>query len=82
MTFTCTDAGSGLQIGGSPAAPVTPRSANDGAGPAVHGDAVDVAGNKSGTDVTGINIDKTKPTLSGVPPRTRTPPAGTRATSP
>ncbi|EWT05669.1 hypothetical protein N864_03055 [Intrasporangium chromatireducens Q5-1] len=67
VKFTCDDVGSGLQTGVAGCAGDTTLS-NDGAGQKVHGDAVDVAGNHSGTDVTGINIDKTKPTLVGVPP--------------
>ena len=66
VQFTCADVGSGLQTGVAGCAGDTTLS-NDGAGQKVHGDAVDVAGNRSGTDVTGINIDKTKPTLVGVP---------------
>jgi hypothetical protein len=62
VTFTCTDDGSGV-AGCAGDTTLT----NDGAGQKVHGDAVDVAGNRSSTDVTGINIDKTRPTLIGVP---------------
>jgi hypothetical protein len=66
VTFTCTDVGSGLQTGVAGCAGDTTLT-NDGANQKVHGDAVDVAGNHSSTDVTGVNIDKTKPTLVGVP---------------
>lgn len=66
VKFTCADVGSGLQTGVAGCAGDTTLS-NDGAGQKVHGDAVDVAGNRSGADVTGINIDQTKPTLVGVP---------------
>lgn len=65
VTFSCADVGSGLQTGVAGCAGDTTLT-NDGAGQKVHGDSVDVAGNRSGTDVTGINIDKTKPTLVGV----------------
>jgi hypothetical protein len=40
---------------------------NDGKGQTVHGDAIDVAGNRSSTDFGPVNLDKTKPTLLGVP---------------
>jgi hypothetical protein len=66
VAFTCADVGSGLQTGVAGCAGDTVL-ANDGAGQSVHGDAVDVAGNRSSTDVTGINIDTAKPTLKGVP---------------
>jgi hypothetical protein len=33
----------------------------------VHGEAVDVAGNRNSTDFGPVNIDKTKPILIGVP---------------
>ena len=64
VTFTCADIGSGLQTGVAGCAGDTTLT-NDGANQSVHGDAVDVAGNRSGADVTGINIDTTKPTVSG-----------------
>ncbi|MGW5238156.1 OmpL47-type beta-barrel domain-containing protein [Monashia sp. NPDC004114] len=66
VKFTCTDGGSGVQTGVAGCAGDTTLQ-NEGADQSVHGDAVDVAGNHSGTDVTGINIDKTKPTLVGIP---------------
>lgn len=66
VTFKCDDVGSGLQTGVAGCAGDTTLT-NDGASQSVHGDAVDVAGNRSRTDVTGINIDKTKPTLVAVP---------------
>jgi len=66
VTFSCDDVGSGLQTGVAGCAGDTILT-NEGAGQSVHGDAVDVAGNTSGTDVTPINIDTTKPTLVGVP---------------
>jgi hypothetical protein len=66
VTFTCDDVGSGLQTGVAGCAGDTTLS-NDGAGQTVHGDAVDVAGNRSSTDYGPVNIDQTKPTLVGVP---------------
>lgn len=66
VTFTCDDAGSGLVTGVAGCAGNTVLT-NEGKGQAVHGDAVDVAGNRSSSSVTDINIDKTEPTLVGVP---------------
>ncbi len=66
VKFTCDDVGSGLQTGVAGCAGDTILT-NDGKDLKVHGDAVDVAGNKSSTDVGTINIDQTKPTLSGAP---------------
>jgi hypothetical protein len=66
VTFSCDDIGSGLQTGVAGCAGNTTLT-NDGADQSVHGDAVDVAGNKSGTDVTGISIDQKIPALSGAP---------------
>jgi hypothetical protein len=66
VTFTCTDVGSGLQTGVAGCAGDT-TLANDGANQKVPGDAVDVAGNTNSTDFGPINIDQTKPTLSGAP---------------
>jgi len=65
VTFSCADVGSGLQSGVAGCAGDTTLE-NDGADQSVHGDAVDVASNHSGADVTGINIDHTRPTLAGV----------------
>jgi hypothetical protein len=65
VMFSCDDVGSGLQTGVAGCAGDT-RLENNGADQSVHGDAVDVAGNHSGADVTGINIDRTRPTLGGV----------------
>jgi hypothetical protein len=65
VTFSCDDVGSGLQSGVAGCAGDTTLE-NDGADQSVHGDAVDVAGNHSGADVVGINIDRTRPTLTGV----------------
>jgi hypothetical protein len=66
VTFSCSDTGSGLQTGVAGCSGDTTLT-NDGAGQTVHGDAVDVAGNTNSTDLGPINIDKTKPTLVGVP---------------
>jgi hypothetical protein len=65
VTFTCTDADSG--INGVAGCAGDTKLTNDGAGQLVHGDAVDVAGNRSSTDFGPVNMDKTKPTLTGVP---------------
>jgi hypothetical protein len=65
VKFTCTDADSGIDGVAGCAGDTT--LTNDGAGQKVHGDAVDVAGNRSSTDFGPINVDKTKPTLVGVP---------------
>ena len=59
VKFTCTD---NTKVAGC--AGDTTLS-NEGAGQTVHGDAVDTAGNTSSADVGPINIDKTKPTLTG-----------------
>jgi hypothetical protein len=66
VAFSCADVGSGLQTGVAGCAGDTTLG-NEGAGQVAHGDALDVAGNHSSTDVTGISIDKTRPTLVGVP---------------
>lgn len=66
VAFTCDDVGSGLQTGVAGCAGDTTLT-NDGSGQMVHGDAVDVAGNRSATDFGPVNIDQTKPTLVGVP---------------
>ena len=65
VKFTCTDADSGINGVAGCAGDTT--LTNDGAGQKVKGDAVDVAGNRSSTDFGPVNIDKTKPTLKGVP---------------
>jgi hypothetical protein len=65
VTFTCTDDTSGIQ-GVAGCAGDTPL-VNETAGQTVHGDAVDVAGNTSATAVGPVRIDKTAPTLTGVP---------------
>ena len=64
VTFTCSDALSGIKSctgGGS----VTVST--EGANQSVPGTAVDNADNVNNAGVTGINIDKTAPTLSGAP---------------
>jgi len=66
VAFTCDDIGSGLQTGVAGCAGDT-RLANDASGQLVRGDAVDAAGNTSGAVVGPINIDQTRPTLTGVP---------------
>lgn len=66
VTFTCADVGSGIQTGVAGCAGDTTLE-NDGAGQMVRGDAVDAAGNTSGTDFGPVNIDQTRPTLVGVP---------------
>jgi hypothetical protein len=64
VTFTCTDADSGIDGVAGCAGDTT--LANDGADQSVVGDAVDVAGNRSSTEYGPVNIDKTAPTLTGV----------------
>jgi hypothetical protein len=66
VSFTCDDADSGIDGVAGCAGDTT--LTNDGAGQQVHGDAVDVAGNRSGTDFGPVDIDKVKPTLRGVLP--------------
>ncbi|GGN09749.1 hypothetical protein GCM10009721_42070 [Terrabacter tumescens] len=58
VTFTCTDSGSGIA---SCTAPVTK---GEGVAQKVEGKATDKAGN-SATDQTTVNVDKSKPTLTG-----------------
>ena len=65
VKFTCTDADSGIDGVAGCAGDTT--LTNDGANQMVHGDAIDVAGNRSSTDFGPVKIDKTKPTLKGVP---------------
>ena len=64
VSFTCSDALSGIKSctgGGS----VT--LSGEGANQSVPGEASDNAGNTNSAGVTGINIDKTEPTLTGAP---------------
>ena len=59
VEFTCSDALSGLASCGP-----NENLVGDGAGQSVSGTAVDNAGNLASATVSGINIDKTAPTLS------------------
>lgn len=63
VTFSCTDDDSGVD--GVAGCAGDTELVNDGAGQSVVGDAVDVAGNRSSTEVTDIDIDQTPPTLQG-----------------
>lgn len=65
VRFTCEDLGSGVRTGVAGCAGDT-TVVNEGAGQPVHGDAVDVAGNRARATV-GVNLDTTAPTLVGVP---------------
>jgi hypothetical protein len=58
VTFTCTDNGSGI------ASCTDPVTKGEGKGQNVEGTATDKAGN-SATDATTVNVDKTKPTVTG-----------------
>ena len=58
VTFTCTDGGSGI------ATCTTPVTKAEGAAQKVQGTATDRAGNKA-TDETTVNVDKTRPTVTG-----------------
>lgn len=64
VMFSCADADSGINGVAGCAGGTT--LTNEGAGQAVTGDAVDVAGNRSSTSYGPVNIDKTRPTLTGV----------------
>ncbi len=62
VSFICEDSQSGVAIENcTPATPLV----NDGAGQSVSGTATDNVGKTASTTVENINIDKTKPTLSG-----------------
>jgi hypothetical protein len=61
VSFQCADALSGLAPG-SPPAPTTLSS--EGAGQSVTGTCTDLAGNSASATVSGINIDKTPPTIT------------------
>jgi galactose oxidase-like protein/Kelch motif protein len=61
VSFSCTDAASGLATG-YPPAPTTVST--EGANQSVNGSCADKAGNTASASVTGINIDKTAPTIS------------------
>jgi hypothetical protein len=75
VSFTCSDGLSGIK---SCPAPVT--LTGEGANQSVPGQAVDNADNSNGAVVTGVNIDKTAPTLTGDPvgAPTGTDPHGTK----
>src|SRR5206468_3981505 len=60
VSFTCTDAVSGIARCPDPVTVST-----EGAGQVVSGTAVDVAGNQASVSVT-LNIDKSRPTISAV----------------
>ncbi|HET8601893.1 MAG TPA: PxKF domain-containing protein [Segeticoccus sp.] len=61
VTFTGTDKLSGIQD------VTAPQTLGQGEGQSVEGTATDVAGNTATTTVDGINVDKTKPSLSAAP---------------
>jgi hypothetical protein len=61
VSFQCSDALSGL-AGGSPPAPTALSS--EGARQSVRGTCTDIAGNSATSTVSGINIDKTPPTVA------------------
>jgi large repetitive protein len=62
VTFTCGDSGSGIVSCPNPRILTT-----EGTAAPVSGAAIDAAGNTASATVTGIRIDKTRPTLSGAP---------------
>jgi hypothetical protein len=64
VSFACADALSGLAPGSPPAASVL---ASEGVNQQVSGTCFDLAGNSASAAVSGINIDKTPPALSGLP---------------
>jgi PKD domain len=59
VSFACTDNLSGVVSCSGPS------TLHEGAGQSVTGNTTDVAGNHASTSVSGINVDKTAPTLSG-----------------
>jgi hypothetical protein len=61
VTFSCDDSLSGVATCGPTA------TLGEGAGQTVTGTAVDSAGNSTGFTVSNLNIDETKPTLTGAP---------------
>ena len=63
VSFTCTDTGSGIATAGC----TGPITATEGANQSFTGTAQDVAGNTAQTTVSGINVDKTPPTITGAP---------------
>jgi hypothetical protein len=64
VSFACADALSGLAPGSPPAAAVL---ASEGVNQQVSGTCFDLADNSASAAVSGINIDKTPPALSGLP---------------
>jgi hypothetical protein len=64
VSFACADALSGLAPGSPPAATVL---SSEGTNQQVSGTCFDLAGNPASATVSGINIDKTPPALSGLP---------------
>lgn len=65
VTFTCTDVGSGID--GIAGCGPNQTVASEGENQFVQGDTQDVAGNENSVTVDEINIDKTKPSLTGTP---------------
>jgi hypothetical protein len=63
VSFACADALSGLAPGSPPAATVL---SSEGTNQQVSGTCLDLAGNPASATVSGINIDKTPPALSGL----------------
>src|SRR5207237_1260204 len=61
VSFTCADSLSGIDS--CPAA----KTLGEGANQSANGAAVDAAGNSASAGLTGINVDKTAPSLSGAP---------------
>jgi hypothetical protein len=59
VSFTCGDSLSGIDVC------ATPKTLGEGANQSASGTASDLAGNSASASVTGINVDKTAPTLSG-----------------
>lgn len=73
VSFECSDGDAGPGTSGIASCTPSSKLTTDGANQSVPGTAVDQAGNSATTTVSNINIDKTKPTLSGAP---TTPPNG------
>ena len=72
VSFSCSDALSGLAPGSPPANTVV---STEGAGQSVNGTCTDLAGNLASYAVAGINIDKTPPTVAcGATPNVLWPP--------
>jgi hypothetical protein len=61
VSFTCSDAASGLAAGSPPG---STELSSEGAGQSVTGTCVDNAGHSASATVSGINIDKTAPSIS------------------